>query len=93
MTPEIANGLAAPFLANGIIGAVCIALVWIALKLWAKCERLEAEHKVELAAKDALIKELYDARVEEAKVGYEILKSNEKTQAGFLVAVNGRSVA
>lgn len=92
MSPDIANGLATPFLANGIIGAVCVALAWISLKLWAKIERIEAEHKIELAAKDALIRDLYDARVEEAKVGYEILKSNEKSQAAFLVAVNGRSV-
>jgi hypothetical protein len=83
----------APFLANGAIGIVCIALAWISLRLWAKLEKKDADHKLEIAAKDALIKELYDARVDEAKVGYEILKSNEKAQAAFLVAINGRTVA
>jgi hypothetical protein len=93
MTPDTVSQLMAPFFANGAIGVVCIALAWISLRLWGKVEKLQAEHKIELAGKDALIKELYDARVEEAKVGYEILKSNEKSQAAFLVAVNGRTVA
>lgn len=90
MNPDLVTGITTPFLANGIIGAVCIALAWIALKLWAKLEKKEAEHKIEIAAKDALIKELYDARVEEAKVGYEILKSNERSQVEFVAAVNRR---
>lgn len=90
MNPDIASGVAAPFLANGIIGAVCVALALTVLKLWAEMKSERTAHKIELAAKDALIKELYDARVEEAKVGYEILKSNEKAQSAFLMAVNGR---
>jgi hypothetical protein len=75
------------------MGLRSIALAWISLRLWGKVEKRQAEHKIEMAGKDALIKELYDARVEDAKVGYAIVKSNEKSQAAFLVAVTGRTVA
>jgi hypothetical protein len=91
MTPELANGLVAPFLANGIIGSICVALALYILKLQAEAKNERAAHKVEMAAKDVLIKELYDSRVAEAKAGYEVLKNNERTMEAFFVAVSGRS--
>ena len=92
MPPELVNGIAAPFLANGIIGAMCVALALYIMKLQTEAKNERAAHKVELAAKDALIDKLYESRLLEAKVGFEILKANEKTLDAFLAAVNGRAV-
>ena len=92
MNPEIATGIVTPFFANGIIGSVCVALAFFILKLWAEMKSERAAHKIELAAKDALINELYEARVSEARIGYDIIKTNDKTQAAFLSAITGRSL-
>ncbi len=91
MTPDQIDGLTSPLLQTGVIGVVCVALGWIAWKLWLKLESERAAHKLEVAAKDALIKELYDARVDEAKAGYEVVKSNDKMLEAFLIAINGKA--
>jgi cyanate lyase len=66
MSPELVTGLTNPFFANGIVGAICVALALYILKQNAEARSERAAHKVELASKDALIKELDDARIAEA---------------------------
>lgn len=90
MQPDLVNGITSPFFANGIIGSICVALALFILKLWAEMKSERAAHKVELAAKDALINDLYEARITEARVGFDIVKANERALDGFLAAVNGR---
>jgi len=90
MSKEVFDALIGPFIANGLIGSVCLALGYIALKLWARVEAERQSHFVALAAKDALIKELYDARIVDAKVGYEIVRNNERTMDALFAAINGR---
>jgi len=79
MNPDVVTGITNPFFAQGILGAGCVILAYVILKLWGelKSERLAFETK--LAAKDALIIELYNLRVKEAGLGYEVLKTNDVT--------------
>ncbi|WP_018900438.1 hypothetical protein [Rhizobium sp. 2MFCol3.1] len=93
MQPDIATGITAPFFANGIIGSICVALALFILKLWTEMKNERAAHKVELAAKDALIEKLYDARINEARVGFEIIKANERSLDAFVAAVNARKAS
>jgi hypothetical protein len=93
MQPDIITGITTPFFANGIIGALCVALACFILKLWGEMKNERAAHKVELAAKDALIEKLYDARISEARIGFEIIKANERSLDAFVSAVNGRKTA
>ena len=90
MQPDIVSGIASPFFANGIIGSICVALALYILKLQAEMKSERAAHKVELAAKDALVERLYDARINEARVGFEIIKANERSLDAFVAAVNAR---
>lgn len=93
MTPDLVNGITSPFFANGIIGAMCVALALYILKLQAEAKNERAAHKIELAAKDALIEKLYDARIAEARVGFEVLKANDRSLEAFASAVNGRKAS
>jgi len=93
MQPDVINGITSPFFANGIIGSICVALALFILKLWAEMKNERAAHKIELAAKDALIEKLYDARINEARVGFEIIKANERSLDAFVAAVNGRKAS
>jgi hypothetical protein len=48
---------------------------------------------VELAAKDAVIKEIYDERVAEAKLGYEFAKDYRNQNEALLAAMRGKGTA
>lgn len=90
MSPDLIKDVTSPYLANGVIGATCIILALVILKLWTEMKSERAAHKVELAAKDALIKELYDARLSEARIGFDIARTTQSSLDAFLMAVRGK---
>jgi hypothetical protein len=93
MNPEIANSIAAPFLAYGLPGAICLALAFYVLKLQAEMKSERAAHKVELAAKDAKIMELYDDLIESHNHVESLVKSIEKNQAELYNVVTGKLIS
>lgn len=89
MPPDLVKDVAAPYLTNGVLGATCVVLAVVIIKLWNEIRAERAAHKVELASKEALIKDLYDARLAEARVGYEIARSTQNSLDAFLIALRG----
>ncbi len=61
------------------MGVAVIVLIVVIMKLWAGRESDRQTHKVELAAKDALIKELQDQRLELALAGRDIVRTLQAT--------------
>ena len=90
MQPDLVSGIAQPFLANGLMGAICVALAIYILRQSGEMKSERQAHKVEMAEKDALISELYEARINEARVGFDIVKANERSLDAFLAAINAR---
>ncbi|MER8762910.1 hypothetical protein [Mesorhizobium sp. M0968] len=78
------------FLSQGLLGAICLALVYFILMLRAELRDVRAAHKVELAAKDSLINELQEDRLKEARVGFDLAKSFQSTMDAFAMTVRGR---
>lgn len=93
MQPDLIKDITSPYLTNGIIGSTCLIAMWVAGKLWNKLESERAAHKVELAAKDAVIKEIYDDRVAEAKLGYEFAKDYRNQNEALLAAMSRKGQA
>lgn len=73
------TGITNPFVTQGILGCACVVLAWVIYKLWSKGETDRLAFEAKLAAKDALIIQLYEQRVKEAGVGYEVLKTSDTT--------------
>ena len=93
MQPDLVNEIARPYLTEGVLGTSVLVLAYVVMKLWNKLEAKDTAHKVELAAKDALIKEIYDDRVTEAKLGYEFAKDYKNQNDALLAAVRGKGTA
>jgi hypothetical protein len=79
MNQDLVTGITNPFFSNGVLGAACVALAYVVLKLWSKIEADRLAYESKLSAKDALIIQLYDLRVKEAGIGYDVLKTNDAT--------------
>lgn len=90
MTPETVGDITASYISQGVIGTTCVVLALVILKLWTELKGERAAHKTELASKDALIKELYDARLQESKMGFEIARTTQSSLDAFLTAVSGK---
>lgn len=69
------------------MGAVVVALVYFILMLRAELRDLRTVHRTEIAAKDALIHNLMEERLKEAKVGYDVANSTKSTMEALLVAI------
>lgn len=89
----ITDGVSNFYLSQGVLGASCLVLMIVAVMLWRAREKDRLDHKVELAAKDALINELQEQRLEEALAGRDSLKSFQTTLDAFLQAVRGKGIA
>lgn len=74
---------------QGILGIIVIGLGTVVAKLWAELKAERAVHKVEIAAKDALIKELQEQRLAEALAGREVQRSVQTSLDAFLAAIHG----
>lgn len=92
MPPDLTTNLTTPILTQGVLGVAVVALALVVIKLWGELKAERAAHKVEIAAKDALIKELNDDRLQEARVGFDIAKANQSTLDAFLLAVRGKGL-
>lgn len=92
-TPADPTGLSEYFFSQGILGALCVALGFISLKLWNKIESERQAHKAELKAKDDRIDALQEERLKEAREGYTFAKSIQTTLDAFLVAMRQGSKA
>lgn len=80
------------FLSQGLMGAIVVALVYFILMLRGELRDLRAVHKVEIAAKDALINDLQEQRLKEARVGFDVARANQATLEAFLQAIRGKGM-
>lgn len=87
------SGLAEFFLSQGILGALCVALLYIVFLLWKELRDERLKHETAIAAKEKLINELQDERLKEAREGYAFAKSIQTTLDAFLVAMRHGSRA
>lgn len=72
---------------EGISGIIIVALVYFIMTLRGELRDERAAHKVELAAKDALILKLQEERLEEARGVIQLAKSTQVTLEGVQTAV------
>lgn len=63
----------------GLLGAFCVFLLWYIGRLQQELKDLRDAHKQEIAAKDKLINELQEARVVEAKQGFQLASATKTT--------------
>lgn len=86
---ELTDGISNFYLTQGVLGVSCAVLGVALIFLWRAREKDRLDHKVDLAAKDALINELQEQRLEEALAGRDIIKTFQTTLDAFLQAVRG----
>jgi len=83
---------------QGVLGISCAVLAIVIRSLWNQLlferkehkedrEELEEKHAAELAAKDATIATLWQARVDEGRVGIDVIKNNTVTLDALRVTV------
>lgn len=92
MPTELPSDVTTAYLSQGVLGITCVVLSLVVLKLWAEIKAERAAHKIEVAAKDALINDLQDERLAEARAGFDVAKQTEKTLDAFLLAVRGKGL-
>lgn len=90
MPPDQISQISSQFFAQGISGVLAVASFWIAFYMWRGREADRKEHKLEIAAKDALIIQLYDKRIEDGKTLHSVMASNDKALEAFARTVNAR---
>jgi hypothetical protein len=88
-----ASGLTEFFLTQGVLGALCIAISYIAWTLWKKLDTERAAFKADLKAKDDRIDALQEERLKEAREGYTFARSIQTTLDAFLAAMRQGSRA
>lgn len=82
-------GIADYFMTQGILGVLCAVLGYEVLRLRKQVSDQATAHDAKIAAKDALINELQEARLDEARQGFQIAKS-ATTSIDALVAATMR---
>lgn len=94
MTEALAAGVATGtdpltdlFLSQGVMGAIVVALVYFILMLRAELRDLRTAHKTEIAAKDALINQIQEERVKEARIGFDVAATNKAALEALLTAI------
>lgn len=77
------------YLSQGVLGASCIVLMAALAKLWHSREKDRIDHKAEIDAKDKLIFDLQEQRLNEAKAAREAVHTaqNSATLEAFLQAI------
>lgn len=86
MDPNMAIDASKSLISNGVLGVAVIGLVYFILMLRAELKDVRTNHKVEIAAKDALILELQEKRLVESQQGYQIASSVTSTLNAYLAA-------
>lgn len=74
-------------LSQGLVGVICIFLLWYIGRLQQELKDLRAEHKAEIATKDKALMDQVQARLVEQKYGFEIAAST-KTALEVLLSGN-----
>jgi hypothetical protein len=74
----------------GLAGAVILFLAYYVLMQRADLKDTRAANKVELEAKEKLINQLQEARLDEMRAGFEIAKTNQITLSALTSALQGR---
>lgn len=91
MTQEVLDALLAPFIANGLIGVIAAFNGFLAWHMYKGRENDRLANETKLAAKDALIMQLYDKRVDEGKVLIGVVQTNSSAMTEFARAANVRT--
>lgn len=86
---DMPDGISNFYLTQGVLGVSCAVLLLALIYLWRAREKDRLDHKVDIAGKDALIKELQEQRLTEALAGRDIIKTFQTTLDAFLQAVRG----
>lgn len=92
MTPDQIDGITSLLLSQGLSGIVIIVLSYISWFLWRTREKDRLEADIKIASKDALIKELYEKRIDEGKVLIGVVQKNDMVLDTFSRSVNARVV-
>jgi hypothetical protein len=73
----------------GLLGIACVFLLWYIGRLQQELKDLRDAHKEELAAKDKTIADLQEARLVEAKQGWQLASATKTTLDSFYKVLGG----
>lgn len=96
-----ADGVTSYYLGQGVIGVTCLILLFTVGYLWrtreadrvaadARLDAVRKEHTAQIAAKDALINDLQQQRLNEALAGRDLTRTYQATMDAFLTAIRSR---
>ena len=80
---KVANAL----LDYGISGIANLGLIYMVYMMRVELRDTRAAHRIEIAEKDKLIYQTQESRVAEARAGYEVISSIQKTQDAIVGAI------
>jgi uncharacterized protein YqfA (UPF0365 family) len=92
MPPDLPVDVSTVYLTQGVLGASCVVLALVILKLWGARETDRTRHEANIAAKDALINDLQEQRLAEALAGRDVIRTIQTTLDAFLQAVRGKGM-
>lgn len=87
----LAEGAGGVLLSQGVLGVAVVGLVYFVMMLRAELKDVRTACKTEIAEKDKLIHELQEARLAEARIGFDLAKSTQITMDSLLAALRNRS--
>lgn len=71
----------------GLSGLLNVGLIYLVYMLRVELRDLRSAHRLEIAEKDKLIYQVQESRVAEARAGYEVIGSIQKTQDAIIGAI------
>jgi len=71
----------------GLSGLANIGLIYLVYMLRVELRDTRLAHRTEIAEKDKLIYQVQESRVSEARAGYEVINSIQKTQDAIVGAI------
>lgn len=78
-------------LSQGLLGIICVFLLWYIGRLQTEVREIRAAHKVEIAEERKLNAELQESRLDESKVLLEAVSSNKSMFQALLSAIQGKA--
>lgn len=84
---ELIQKVANALLDYGISGIANLGLIYLVYMLRVELRDTRAAHRIEIAEKDKLIYQTQESRVTEARAGYEVISSIQKTQDAIVGAI------
>jgi hypothetical protein len=92
MTPDQIEQITTPLFSQGLPGTIAVIAGYVAWFMWRTREKDRVQADVVIAAKDALIKELYEKRIDEGRVLIGVVQKNDMVMEQFSRAVNAKVV-